>query len=224
METLKYQLVVFIMIGSGLSQAQTEHTYERGIYLSFEEFLNNSPKIKDEFQVLEETEMTISRAKNTLGKIVKGNQKMISIYRIKDKGGKNIKGFRKYWGFSDGISVYINSTTHTKADHFVKLDLIGPICYFFQLGNESGLQKLQPYDPGDIRQSYPTSTPKLYYLDQYILNMKSGRIDKLTKVVLSQMVSPYTDLVGITNGLDKQDIFIDVIRLYNFRLMETLKD
>lgn len=199
-------------------RAQEVQTFERGIYLSFEDFLNNSPTMKDSFQIDEENEIAIGRIRNKSDRIVSGNQQMISIYRLKDKNGRRIKGYKDFWGFSDGNDVYINSATHTKADYFVKLQLIGAICYFFQLGNESGLKKQQYYDPGDIRNLYPSIEPKLYYLDQYVINMKNGQINKLTKELLLRLVSPYADLVASANTLDKRDIFIDVIRFYNFRI------
>lgn len=214
----KFLFVIPLLGISIFLQAQDVQTFERGIYLSFEDYLNNSPSRKDFFQIYEENEMAIGRIRNKSDRIVSGTQQMISIYRLKDKDGKRFKGQKDFWGFSDGNNVYINSATHTKADHFVKLQLIGAICYFFQLGNESGLKKQQYYDPGDIRNIHPSLEPKLYYLDQYVINMKNGQIDRLTKEILLRLVSPYADLVATVNTLDKRDIFIDVIRFYNLRM------
>lgn len=214
-------IVVLFLLSSNYLFAQEVFTCKPGVYLTFDDFLNNSPSEEVEpFNVVTETEQTISRMRNTGHHAVKGIQETLSVYRLRDKNEKKLKGSRDFWGFSDGYFIYINSTTHTKADHFVRVQIVGPICYFFQLGEESGLKKLEYYDPADIRQHYPATHPKIYYLDQFVFDIKTGQMFKLTKERLLQIVSPYPDLVEISKALNKKDVFIDIILMYNSKMKD----
>ena len=216
MKLRKLLLVVWLLNVSESLSAQELYASERGIYLSFEEFLNNSPSRKDSFQIYEETILTIGRTSHISDNTVRGMRQTFFVYRLMDENGKRIKRVRDFWGFSDGFRLYINS--NTKAGYFVKVQIIGPICYFFQAGNESGLKKVQYYDPGDIRQFYRHPEPKMYNLEQYILNMETGQINKLTKKLLLQIVRPHDDLVETVQTLHNEDYFMDIIVEYNYRV------
>lgn len=191
--------------------------YSKGVYLSFEEFINNLPSGPTDFKILEGSELTVARSKNTSESMVSGSRQIISLYCLKDAKGKNFKGFRDFWGFSDGYHVYVNSTTHIKADHFVRVQEIGTICYFLQIGSDSGLKPIFDDTRGLANQFYPSAEPKIYNLEQFVIERESGKISKLTKEKLLQIVSPYPDLVQLTNQLHKREIFVDMIRLYNQR-------
>ena len=208
-------ILVVVLISADEIDLFAQQSYKRGVYLSVEEFLNNEPSGPTDFNIIEGSELTVARSKNTSELTVSGSRQLISLYRLKDAKGKNFKGFRDFWGFSDGYYVYVNSATHIKADHFVRVQETGAICYFLQMGNDSGLKPILEDTRGLANQFYPRVEPVIYNLEQFVIERKSGEISKLTKEKLLQIVSPYPDLVQLADQRHKREIFVDLIRLYN---------
>jgi hypothetical protein len=87
---------------------------KRGVYKTYEEYLNNSPSVDAEFTL---TPMRISR-----------NNDLIAEADVDYKG----KRPKKIWGLSDGENVYIRVMVgRLFKNHYFKLQCDGPIPYFF---------------------------------------------------------------------------------------------
>jgi hypothetical protein len=87
---------------------------KRGVYKTYEEYLNNSPSVDAEFTL---TPMRLSR-----------NNDLIAEADVDYKG----KRPKKIWGLSDGENVYIRDMVgQTFKNHYFKLQCDGPIPYIF---------------------------------------------------------------------------------------------
>ncbi|MFS4467552.1 hypothetical protein [Maribacter sp. 2210JD10-5] len=89
----------------------TGNHLKRGLYLSFENMVSNSP--------VTDTEYDIKNIKRT---------KDLDRYQIYRKGTK--KRIKNLFGFSDGKSVYISASTFISAQYFLKSKTMGRYIYF----------------------------------------------------------------------------------------------
>ena len=115
---------------------------KRGIYATFDEFLNDAPSVQLKF-VLQER----SRSKQFWA----GGSEFTLL--IPDgKGG--MKKANKYWGLCDGDSIYINVSNYQKTQGYIKLLQLGRFCevsvekvnYFQCLYRESDMLQVVPRD------------------------------------------------------------------------------
>ncbi len=87
----------------------TTKKFNRGIYVTFKEFKENSPSITDGF-------------------IVSADTSKYDRYTLLVPDSK--KKFRNIYGFSDGESIYINAQTYEQNTYFVKILMLGKVIYF----------------------------------------------------------------------------------------------
>ena len=90
---------------------------KRGIYATFDEFLNDAPSVQLKF-VLQER----SRSKQFWA----GGSDFTLL--IPDGMG-GMKKANKYWGLCDGDSIYINVSNYQKTQGYIKLLQLGRFCY-----------------------------------------------------------------------------------------------
>lgn len=86
----------------------TTKKFNKGIYVTFKEFKENSPSIISNFNV-----------KIDSGKFIR--------YRLYDNKGKKI---RRVYGFSDGINIYLNAKVYDQTNYFIPILALGKIIYF----------------------------------------------------------------------------------------------
>ena len=86
----------------------TTKKFVKGIYLTYKEFKENSPSIRNSFNIILDS-----------GDFVR--------YRLTNAKGKKI---RRVYGFSDGIGVYLNAKVYDQTNYFVPLLALGDITYF----------------------------------------------------------------------------------------------
>ncbi len=135
--------------------------YVPGVYLTFEEFKNNKPSIK-EYQVI--------KKENT------------EILYVKDENGNDYL-IRKIWGFSDGRNVYIKS-----ADMYFRLEKFNHNFYTFAAKK---ISTTLAFRPGDIlgtlalgmivgQSAWGTSSKKYnskFFLKRYQLDLATGELN-----------------------------------------------
>jgi hypothetical protein len=87
----------------------TTKKFRRGIYSSFRDFRENSPAFMEDFHVEADT----------------GKFDRYHLFLTSKK-----KKIWNVYGFSDGESIFINAQTYGQKNYFVRLLLLGSICYF----------------------------------------------------------------------------------------------
>ena len=105
-------ILLAVAVTNSLAQGSlgqiTSKKFEKGIYLSFQEYEKSSPSITDGFRLEMDT-----------GKFDR--------YRLIQFGKKKIA---KPYMVCDGIGFYINAKTYVGWKYFVKVLVNGPILYF----------------------------------------------------------------------------------------------
>lgn len=212
MKTIRTLLLILIIHKTG--HCQTIFTADKlttGIYKDFNEFISNKPSISLNEIFIDENEIDlyydirgflIYEAKNI----------KLKTYRLKDISTKKKIETKNYWGFSDGVNVYINSYSHIPKHFFVKINLIGRYCYFLQEGESSN------YGSSTTGPSYPTAA-------EYIINVNNGIIYKLDKNLLKVIIQKDQELLNeFNNDPDlKRKLLMDYIDKYNKRHMDQIK-
>ncbi|MFM8912011.1 MAG: hypothetical protein ACKOE6_03690 [Flammeovirgaceae bacterium] len=87
----------------------TTNKFRKGIYSSFRDFRDNSPTFTEDFHVVSDT----------------GKFDRYHLYSTSKK-----KKIWNVYGFSDGEGVFINAQTYGQKNYFVRILLLGSICYF----------------------------------------------------------------------------------------------
>lgn len=107
---LKLAISTFAQSDSLTNDMFSTHVFRKGIFISYEDFLNNRPSGVEEFTIQEE--------------LVSG----FPVYKIRNEKGKQIKNV---YGFSDGTSVFINSALYQNhSTYYLKALLTGKVFYF----------------------------------------------------------------------------------------------
>lgn len=156
--------------------------FKRGIYLTYEDFKNNSPlplsAIKTDLD-----SNSIHFFKDIL------SHKKIYIY---ENGQLRWLKNTEYWGYSDGRRVYCNSY-----GRFARLDIIGSICFFVKVSpmldfNDAfyshaytHITRRNMMDPGRKTQA-----------DKYIMNFETGEVFLLNKKQLTNLFSKDAELLN----------------------------
>ncbi|PSL35517.1 hypothetical protein [Chitinophaga ginsengisoli] len=169
------QLVLSIMLCTGLVQYTSAqvgtsvydtHQYKQGIYKTFQEFRANNPSVTGTISVRNRTpaaQVYLLSAPNELNLV--------------DSTGKE-KKVKKYWGYSDGTSIYI------KDNGLNKLEEIGYYClYRFHSITSAATNRTTG---GMVFENTPPQTA-----DKRVLNLVTGDVYDLTmfnmrKYILSQ--------------------------------------
>ncbi|WP_156026962.1 hypothetical protein [Sporocytophaga myxococcoides] len=162
-----------------------EFKFKRGIYLTYEDFKNNSPlplsAVKTDLD-----SNSVHFFKDLL------SHKKIYIY---DNGQLRLLKNTEYWGYSDGRRVYCNSY-----GRFSRLDIIGSICFFVKISpmldlNDAfyshaytNITRKNMMDPGRKTQA-----------DKYIMNFENGEVFLLNKKQLVSLLSKDAELLNDYN-------------------------
>ncbi|WP_143774213.1 hypothetical protein [Niastella vici] len=149
------------------SFAQTGNIKRNAVFLSFEEFKNNTPSIHPIHIFLEQT----AEDEYTL--------------KYQDSTGNTEKYKRSVWGFSDSEDVYIRYNKH-----YAKFMAIGRICVFKYL-QESQTQ-WSASQPGFASVRYKTKEVE----KSYILDVNTGDIITLKVSAVKKLIADDTELLA----------------------------
>ena len=121
MNVPKHLITFLLLVFCIVSNAQTDtlktnkRSLNKGFYLTYQEFINNSPSIKYDFNVIEFPETP----SDSLG---------IDVKFILNDATKKIHDI---WGFSDGNAVYVSYPIASSIKHYWKLNNTGIIPFFY---------------------------------------------------------------------------------------------
>ena len=184
---MRYNIIIALCCLPTLNLAQNLDL-EVGIYNSFYNFVNNQPlpaqirvekfPTNDPMYAHEEESSSID------------NRKYVSSNQIAFLPGIKIKkrGYvkRNMWGFYDGQYVYINSKNYaqTNVTRYSRILHFGRYCYFY------GATDIYKKTAGTIGGLVGTLPLGHFYL----LDMESGKIYKLDKTTVEEILAEYPDL------------------------------
>ena len=182
MKQTKYNCVFFILLfilnNQVIGQSNNSLPKKKGIYRNAEEFLNNTPSVKDSFLIK---------------------------YIIKDKQDPTIIGARIYhidttysvngmWGFSDGTSFFIRFPQEMFNDNScMKLDYIGTLSYF------TGIQKsVVAFGPTILSKLITAAATSLTSEKEYITFMidHKGKVKYLHEDYLIKYFKEFPELLA----------------------------
>lgn len=162
----------------GLSQELivSQADFKKGIYKSFEEFKYNNPSI--------ELKNEITAKSRKLGILDKDP---IIFYRI-DISKKEGKMIGEVYGFSDGKYVYINESMPKLGPktEFSKIEYIGEYCYFKDIYCTSTYNGMTTITTCD--------------LDEKLIEMETGKVIRLSKRSLRELLANDTELLDKFNN------------------------
>lgn len=185
---LMRQLVLSIMLCTGLVQYASAqvgtsvydtHQYKKGVYKTFQEFRANNPSITGTITVKNKTpaaQVYLLSAPNELNMI--------------DSTGKEQK-VRKYWGFSDGTSIYI------KDNGLNKLEEIGYYCLYH-------IRAITPATPNRATEGMVFNNTPPATADKRVLNLVTGDVYDLTVFNLRRYILPQDTALLREFNEDKQ--------------------
>ncbi len=127
---MKSSLLFLLLLSSSVALAQDDapavseinavwkkdgmhYPLKKGFYKNYDEFLNNAPSVQREFTIKEKTKSEKQKEKG-IGKVN---------FKLDDDEGR----IGKFWGFSDGQSVYVKMVL---SSNYWRLDYVGPNGYF----------------------------------------------------------------------------------------------
>jgi hypothetical protein len=183
---------------------------KRGIYLSFDEFLNNAPSIQSEFELT-------TRSKGTLGG---------KVYKlILKKSDPLKKKAYKFWGVSTGDSAYVNVANYQAAEGYIKLLSLGRYCY------TKGITSLTYRDPGAaVVLGGGMLAGTIINLPReagYILNINTGNFYMLHRDNMTKILSKDGELLSAYSAEEEKnkkdaDVMLSYIERYNQRHPEQI--
>lgn len=94
-----------------INKFNSEISLKKGLYLDFEDLVNNTPKQDLQYRV-----KSIAKTKKT--------EHFQVLQQEKNKRIKNL------FGYSDGQNIYLNASRYTQSDYFIKSKMIGRYIYF----------------------------------------------------------------------------------------------
>ena len=158
----------------------------RGIYLSFEEFLNNAPSIRSEFELLPRSKGTLGERVHTL---------------ILKKSDPLKKKASKFWGVSTGDSVYVNVANYQAAKGYIKIRSLGRYCY------TKGITSPALRDPGGAAVLGGLVGGTIASIPReagYIMNINTGNFYMLHRDIMTKILSKDNELLGAYNAEGKR--------------------
>jgi hypothetical protein len=171
---MKLTVILLFTIIFSASFAQTDGIKRNAVFLSFEEFRNNTPSIHPINIFLEQT----------------GEDEYTLKYQV-DSAGNTEKYKKDLWGFSDSNDVYIK---HNK--HYAKFIAIGKICVFkyFQESQTKWTGFSSP-GMGSARVRYKTKEEER----SFILDVNTGNITTLKASVVKKLITDDPELLAEYN-------------------------
>lgn len=117
---LSLSLLCVSLFGFAQYPIAKDKTYKPGIYLSYEEFINNAPSMNLSYEIKER--------KVGYGFFGIGGNLPVNYLKIKKKEARDIGAI---FGFSDGVQVYINPWKEKLSSNtrFYRVEFIRDFCY-----------------------------------------------------------------------------------------------
>jgi hypothetical protein len=156
------------------------HQYKQGIYKNFREFRANNPSVSGTIVVKNKTpaaQIYLLSAPNEL--------------RIVDSTGQEQK-VKKYWGYSDGTSIYI------KDNGLNKLEEIGYYCLYH-------IRSITSATPNRATEGMVFNNTPPAAADKRVLNLVTGDVYDLTLFNLRRYVLPQDTALLREFNEDKQN-------------------
>jgi len=180
----------------------------RGIYLTFEEFLNNTPSIQSEFEL-------------TPG--FNGLSKSVNALILKKSDPLKRKAY-KFWGVSTGDSVYVNVANYQAAKGYTKMLSLGRYCY------TKGITSPALRDPGGAAVFTGLVVGVIATIPReagYILNINTGNFYLLHSDIIIKILSKDSELLKAYSAETEKnkkdaDVMLSYIERYNQRHPEQI--
>jgi len=185
-----------------------------GIYLDFNEFITNAPSIQSPFQLI---------CKSGEYKIDRGtaDYKLILLDSMNKR-----REIKKFWGVSDGETIYVNEVIYGGPLNFKKIHGLGRYCYFKGTLNNSSAAVSAGVMGGALGGGLAAAAMEIDGDYPYILNINNGKcflLDKKTlKTVLAKdeaLLAEYED----AERKSKRDTLLSYIIRYNERNQDEIK-
>jgi hypothetical protein len=158
-----------------------DFVFKRGIYLTYEDFKNNSPLPLSAIKSNLDTN-SVHYFKDLL------SQRKIYIY---EDGKQRLLRNNEYWGYSDGRRVYCNSY-----GRFARLDIIGSICFFVKVSPMLDFNDLYySHAYTHITRRNLMDPGKKTQADKFIMNFETGEVFLLTKKQLVNLLAKDPELL-----------------------------
>lgn len=203
-------LISYSVISQNLPPILQADKPQRGIYLDFNEFVNNTPSIHSEFELKPR-----SKGKQFWG----GGSDYALVLKDSDPNKKKEK---KFWGVSTGDSVYVNVANYQATKGYIKFQALGRYC--FTKGQTSGSLQ-DPVGPavmGGIVGGVVASIPREA---GFILNINNGNFYMLHPDIMMKILSKDAELLN-AYGSEKEkkdaDVMLTYIDRYNQRHPEEI--
>lgn len=217
------KIIVVVLLSTLVAQAKSQSIFvdkelRKGLYRTFQEFISNNPSLPlNESEVVfeEDTEILLDNVKGFL--IYEGTEVKLPVFRFKNKKTNKREKTSTLWGYCDGTKVFINSYTHIPRHFFVELLLVGRYCYFMQVGDPSNFQPAGSPNFSVVN-TYET-------VDEYIINVNNGKIFKLDRKLLKQILESDKELLEEfeNDKAIKKKFLIEYIKKYNDRHRDEIK-
>jgi len=187
---------------------------KKGIYLTFDEFLNDAPSVQVAF-VLQER----SRSKQFW---VGGSDYALLV----PDGIGGMKKANKYWGLCDGDSIYINVSNYQKNRGYIKLLKLGRFCYTKgptsdALEGNAAVAGVAAGVVGGVLANIPHEAA-------FIFNINNGKFIMLNADVLNKILDRDVELRdafarGGKKDKNDPDIMLSYIERFNQRHADEIK-
>ncbi len=195
-----------LCIAQELPPIMKAEKYQKGIYLDFDEFLNDAPSVKAEFEL---------KPRSASKQFWMGGSDYDLV--LKDTL-VNKTAYKSFWGISTGDSVLINAGNFNAGYGFVKLYKIDRYCYFKAkvsaasqnpgLGMASGVA-------GGLIGATIASIP---YEAVFVLNINNGNFYQTNRSLMKLMLKNDSELLQQYNAEEmpfNTDVMIGYIDRYN---------
>lgn len=192
---------------------------KRGIYQSFEEFVNDSPSVHLKF---------VLQPRSKSKQFWWGG----SDYDLLVPDGLGgMKKANKFWGVSDGDSVYINVSNYQQARGYIKFSKLGRFCY--TKGATSASLEGNPAVAaavigGAVGGAIVYTISSRQHEAAFIFNINNGKFIMLTPEILNKILERdeqlRTDYAQVAKReRDNPDLMLSYIEKFNQRHMDEIR-
>ena len=193
---------------------------KRGIYASFDDFLNNDPSVHIEFTLKQRSR-------------VKQYWFGGSDYTVQVTGANGLMtNANKYWGVCDGDSVYVNASNYQKARGYVKLLRLGRFCYTKGITSDylegNGAIYSVGAVGGAVGGAVVGALANIPQQAAFIFNINNGKFTMLTEDVLTKILNRDSSLGAEYAAIDKKakkdpDVMLGYVEKFNQRHTDEIK-
>lgn len=176
----------------------------RGIYMDFNEFIDNKPSVNIDFEL---------KPRSKSKQFLLGG----SDYDLVPKDGKTTTWeAKKFWGVSTGDSIFVNVSNYETNKGYIKLDKLGRYCYLkgrtslnTQVAGTGGLVGAVPYEAA------------------FVLNINNGNFYMLTISIMKKILQRDAELYRQYDAEKRRqqnnpDVMLSYVDQYNIRHPEEI--